>query len=143
MSIAGGYWRAVERGAAVGCDCVQLFTNNNNQWRAKPIAAAKPLRPTYIIVTSCSEKHPKGGLLPLANLGPNANEYRHFWKFWLEWGYLFKLSIHTSPPEIVSGKFTHDERSIVLLLNAGRERFEGEFFADKPGARRKTWPHTT
>jgi deoxyribonuclease-4 len=37
MSIAGGYHRAVERAAACGCDCVQLFTKNNNQWRANPI----------------------------------------------------------------------------------------------------------
>ena len=38
MSIAGGYYRAVEQAAAIGCDCVQLFTKNNNQWRAKPIS---------------------------------------------------------------------------------------------------------
>ena len=37
MSIAGGYFRAVEHAQAAGCDCVQLFTKNNNQWRAKPI----------------------------------------------------------------------------------------------------------
>ncbi len=37
MSIAGGYYKAIEAGVAVGCDCVQLFTKNNNQWRAKPI----------------------------------------------------------------------------------------------------------
>ncbi len=37
MSIAGGYYRAVEAASAAGCDCVQLFTKNNNQWRAKPI----------------------------------------------------------------------------------------------------------
>lgn len=37
MSIAGGYYRAVEAAHAVHCDCVQLFTKNNNQWRAKPI----------------------------------------------------------------------------------------------------------
>jgi len=37
MSIAGGYHRAVERAAACACDCVQHFTKNNNQWRAKPI----------------------------------------------------------------------------------------------------------
>jgi deoxyribonuclease-4 len=36
-SIAGGYHKAVERAAACGCDCVQLFTKNNNQWRAKDI----------------------------------------------------------------------------------------------------------
>ncbi len=36
-SIAGGYYKAVESAAAGGCDCVQLFTKNNNQWRAKPL----------------------------------------------------------------------------------------------------------
>ncbi len=38
MSIAGGYYKAVEAAAKAGCDCVQLFTKNNNQWRAKPIS---------------------------------------------------------------------------------------------------------
>lgn len=38
MSIAGGYYRAAEQAAAVACDCVQLFTKNNNQWRAKAIS---------------------------------------------------------------------------------------------------------
>ncbi len=38
MSIAGGYYRAVEAAARTGCDCVQLFTRNNSQWRAKPIS---------------------------------------------------------------------------------------------------------
>ena len=37
MSIAGGYYRAVEHAQAAGCEVVQLFTKNNNQWRAKPI----------------------------------------------------------------------------------------------------------
>lgn len=37
MSIAGGYYKAVEAAHRVGCDCVQLFTKNNNQWRAKEI----------------------------------------------------------------------------------------------------------
>lgn len=36
-SIAGGLDKAVQRAAAVGCDCVQLFTKNNNQWQAKSI----------------------------------------------------------------------------------------------------------
>jgi deoxyribonuclease-4 len=38
MSIAGGYYRAVEAAAEIGCDCVQLFTKNSNQWNAKPIS---------------------------------------------------------------------------------------------------------
>ncbi len=37
MSIAGGYHKAVRTAHECKCDCVQLFTKNNNQWRAKPI----------------------------------------------------------------------------------------------------------
>jgi deoxyribonuclease IV len=37
MSIAGGYFKAIDAAMKAGCDCVQLFTKNNNQWRAKPI----------------------------------------------------------------------------------------------------------
>jgi deoxyribonuclease IV len=37
-SIAGGYYKSVEIARKVGCDCVQLFTKNNNQWRAKEIS---------------------------------------------------------------------------------------------------------
>ena len=37
MSIAGGYYRAVESAHECGCDCVQMFTKNNNQWRAKEL----------------------------------------------------------------------------------------------------------
>ena len=40
MSIAGGYYKAVEAAAALEMDCVQLFTKNNNQWAAKPISAS-------------------------------------------------------------------------------------------------------
>lgn len=39
MSIAGGYYKAIEAAAALGMDCVQLFTKNNNQWAGKPISA--------------------------------------------------------------------------------------------------------
>lgn len=37
VSAAGGLHRAVERANDVGCNCVQVFTKNNNQWRAKPL----------------------------------------------------------------------------------------------------------
>jgi deoxyribonuclease-4 len=37
QSIAGGYYKAVETAHRLKCDCVQLFTKNNNQWRAKEI----------------------------------------------------------------------------------------------------------
>jgi deoxyribonuclease IV len=38
MSIAGGYYKALDRGHEVGCTAVQLFTKNQNQWAAKPIS---------------------------------------------------------------------------------------------------------
>jgi deoxyribonuclease-4 len=39
QSIAGGYDKAAQRAQQCGCDCLQLFTRNNNQWRARPITA--------------------------------------------------------------------------------------------------------
>jgi deoxyribonuclease-4 len=36
-SIAGGYYKAVDKAAELGMDTVQIFTKNNNQWRGKPL----------------------------------------------------------------------------------------------------------
>jgi deoxyribonuclease-4 len=41
MSIAGGYYKAVEAAANVNMNVVQLFCKNNNQWRAKEITPAE------------------------------------------------------------------------------------------------------
>lgn len=37
MSMAGGFYRAIERGQEVGCQCVQMFLKNNNRWQAPAI----------------------------------------------------------------------------------------------------------
>ena len=37
MSIAGGYYKAVEAAASFEMDCVQIFTKNNNQWKGKTL----------------------------------------------------------------------------------------------------------
>src|SRR5262245_7120655 len=37
MSISGGFDKAVERAKAVDSNALQLFTKNQNQWRARPI----------------------------------------------------------------------------------------------------------
>ncbi len=37
MSIAGGYYKAVDAAAEFEMNVVQIFTKNNNQWRAKPL----------------------------------------------------------------------------------------------------------
>ena len=49
VSIAGGFDRALERGARIGCTAVQIFTKNANRWRAKPItdAAAEAFRTAW------------------------------------------------------------------------------------------------
>lgn len=37
MSIAGGLHNAAEAAGKAGCETVQIFTKNNNQWRCKPL----------------------------------------------------------------------------------------------------------
>jgi deoxyribonuclease-4 len=44
MSAAGGLVRAVERGSAAGCQAIQIFTKNSNQWRAKPLEDEEAVR---------------------------------------------------------------------------------------------------
>jgi deoxyribonuclease IV len=44
MSIAGGLDRAVHRAAEAGCDVVQIFSKNNNQWRARSISEDEAIR---------------------------------------------------------------------------------------------------
>jgi deoxyribonuclease-4 len=44
MSIAGGMERAVERGAAIGCAAIQIFTKSSNQWAARPFEPGEPER---------------------------------------------------------------------------------------------------
>jgi deoxyribonuclease-4 len=40
MSVAGGFFKAVEAAKSYDMDVVQIFTKNNNQWAAKPISTA-------------------------------------------------------------------------------------------------------
>lgn len=37
MSTGGGVWKALERGASIGCDIVQIFVKSNMQWFGKPL----------------------------------------------------------------------------------------------------------
>jgi len=41
MSIAGGYYKALDAAGALGMETCQVFTKNNNQWRAKEITPAE------------------------------------------------------------------------------------------------------
>jgi deoxyribonuclease-4 len=41
VSVAGGLTTAFERAAALGCDAIQIFVKNANQWRARPLAGGE------------------------------------------------------------------------------------------------------
>jgi len=41
MSISGGVDKAVGRGQEVGCEAMQIFTKNSNQWKDKPLSPAE------------------------------------------------------------------------------------------------------
>ncbi|MDD2310480.1 MAG: deoxyribonuclease IV [Desulfuromonadaceae bacterium] len=38
MSISGGLYLAVDRAVAAGCNVLQIFTRNSNQWKGKPVS---------------------------------------------------------------------------------------------------------
>jgi len=44
MSIAGGLHRAVERAESVGCESLQVFLKNSNQWRARALTEEEVAR---------------------------------------------------------------------------------------------------
>jgi deoxyribonuclease-4 len=41
MSVAGGVSKAVDRAVAHGCEALQIFTKNANQWRGRPLDPAE------------------------------------------------------------------------------------------------------
>jgi deoxyribonuclease-4 len=73
LSIAGGYYKAVESAHAVGCDCVQLFTKNNNQWRGKPLVEEDRTR-FYETLERLEILHPIAHDSYLINLASPAEE---------------------------------------------------------------------
>ncbi len=75
-SIAGGYHKAVEHAHRLGCDCVQLFTKNNNQWRAKPITRQEADR-FHAALEELGVTHPLAHDSYLINL---ASPDRHLWR---------------------------------------------------------------
>jgi len=76
MSIAGGFERAVERAQAVGGDCVQIFSKNNSQWRARDITEHEVLRFRNALET-CAIAHPIIHASYLINLASPDRELRH------------------------------------------------------------------
>ena len=75
-SIAGGYYKAVEIARRVGCDCVQIFTKNNNQWRAKELTDEDVTR-FRAALADCKITHPLAHDSYLINL---ASPDKALWK---------------------------------------------------------------
>lgn len=67
MSIAGGFDRAVHRARRCGCDCLQLFTKNNNQWKAAEIAPERASQFRNALV-ELDIRHPVAHVSYLINL---------------------------------------------------------------------------
>ncbi len=57
MSISGGVNKAAARGQEVGCEAMQIFTKNSNQWKAKPLAPAE--------ITAFQEACKAAGIAPV------------------------------------------------------------------------------
>jgi deoxyribonuclease IV len=71
MSIVGGFEKAVQRARRCGCDCVQLFTKNNSQWLAPPIAP-EAARRFHAALARLEVGHPAAHVSYLINLAsPN------------------------------------------------------------------------
>jgi deoxyribonuclease-4 len=76
MSMAGGYYKAVNAAAENGMQVVQLFTKNNNQWRAKPISD-EDIRQFKEAMSSTGITHPLSHASYLLNLASGKEE---LWK---------------------------------------------------------------
>jgi deoxyribonuclease IV len=73
MSIAGGYYKSVVAAAKCHMTCVQLFTKNNNQWRAKDISAAE-VEEFQLQLRELQIEHPLSHASYLINLGSGSAE---------------------------------------------------------------------
>lgn len=49
LSIAGGLHLAAQRASELNCDCLQIFTKNNNQWNCKPISDTEAMQFTQAV----------------------------------------------------------------------------------------------
>ncbi len=100
QSIAGGYHKAVERAAEVDCEVVQLFTKNNNQWRARDITPEEVAR-FRAALTSLRIGHPIAHDSYLINL---AAPQKRLWKRSID---AFVVEMHRAETLGIPGVVTH------------------------------------
>jgi deoxyribonuclease-4 len=73
MSIAGGYFKAIDAAAELGMETCQVFTKNNNQWRAKEIVD-EDIDKFNAALKGSGVKHPLSHASYLINLAAPAKE---------------------------------------------------------------------
>jgi len=61
MSIAGGVDKAIDRGKLIGCNVIQIFVKNNNQWFGKPLPEEE--------IKSFIDKRKETGILVFGHTG--------------------------------------------------------------------------
>jgi deoxyribonuclease-4 len=139
MSIAGGYYKAVDAAAALGMDCVQIFTKNNNQWRARPLTDddvarfRKALEETGIALPSAHTSY-------LINL---ASPDDPLWEKSLE---AFVVELERAEALGLVGLVLHPGSFVASSEEQGLERIVGALdraHARTEGFRVKTWLETT
>jgi deoxyribonuclease-4 len=74
-SISGGIYKAFERGAADGCECIQVFVKNSNRWVAKPLSDKDikkyfELNDKYSLPVCCHSSY----LINMASIKPDIKE---------------------------------------------------------------------
>ncbi len=115
MSVAGGVSRAFERAQTIGCDTMQIFTRNQNQWQAKPLEATEIARYHALAQTT--------GIGPvvahasyLINLASPAEE------LWLKSAAAFQLEIERADQLQILGVVLHPGSHMGAGEEAGLRR---------------------
>ena len=134
MSIAGGYHKSVELAAATGCDCVQLFTKNNNQWRAKDLTDDE-CRQFRDALERLGITHPVSHDSYLINLASPDDE------LWTKSVDAFRVELERADRLGIPGVVTHPGAFTVSSEAAGLERVImalNKVYRDAPGLKAVT-----
>lgn len=115
LSIAGGYYKAVEAAAALGMDCVQLFTKNNNQWNAKPLSS-QDLEDFKTCLSQTGIKHPVAHDSYLINLASPNDE------LWTKSTAAFKHELERAEALGLIGVVMHPGAYVTSTPEAGLQR---------------------
>ncbi|MDB5334802.1 MAG: Endonuclease [Planctomycetaceae bacterium] len=115
MSIAGGYYKAVEAAASFGMSTCQLFTKNNNQWNAKPLST-QDLEDFKVCLKQTGITHPVAHDSYLINLASPNDE---LWKKSIE---AFKHELERAEALGLIGVVMHPGAYVSSTPEAGLQR---------------------